>query len=132
MRNPLAWFSPPSEGSANLGLFLARVPLGAWLLLSGFSRFAGKSGGVEVFVRKSLAVMPAWMPAAAGRPYLLAVPYAEIVLGAALILGIGGGPAGGLAAPPPGCPGAPPPAGAAAPRAPRFRAGAPRRAPPPA
>jgi uncharacterized membrane protein YphA (DoxX/SURF4 family) len=84
VRNPLA-----SPGSTSLGLFLARVPLGAYFVLAGFSKFSAP-GGVTGFVSKFAKSVPDWAPQAAGRYYLQAIPYAEILVGASLILGVAG------------------------------------------
>lgn len=91
MRNPLA-----SPGSTSLGLFLARVPLGAFFVMAGFAKFRAP-GGVSGFVSQFAGAIPAWAPQAAGRSYLQAIPYAEIIVGASLILGVAGR-LGGLAA----------------------------------
>jgi uncharacterized membrane protein YphA (DoxX/SURF4 family) len=91
VRNPLA-----SPRSMSLGLFLARVPLGAFFVMAGFGKFTAP-GGVAGFVSKFAGSVPAWAPQVAGRYYLQAVPYAEIVVGASLVLGVAGR-LGGLAA----------------------------------
>ncbi len=83
MRNPLA-----SPGSTSLGLFLARVPLGAYFVLAGFAKFTAP-GGVTGFVSQYAKTVPAWAQAA-GRYYLQAIPYAEILVGASLVLGVAG------------------------------------------
>ena len=84
MRNPLA-----SSGSTSLGLFFARVPLGAFFVLAGFSKFTAP-GGVAAFASQFAGAVPAWVPDQLGRYYLNAVPYAEIVVGASLVLGVAG------------------------------------------
>ena len=71
----------------NLGLLIARAPLGAWLVLAGFAKFTA-DGGVQRFVKQFAD--PAWVPEPAGRYYLTGVPYAEILIGAALVLGVAG------------------------------------------
>ena len=90
MRNPLA-----SPGSTSLGLLLARVPLGAYFVMAGFSKFTGP-GGVRSFVSQFAGAVPDWIPDAAGESYLRALPYAEIIVGASLALGVMGR-LGGLA-----------------------------------
>jgi uncharacterized membrane protein YphA (DoxX/SURF4 family) len=84
LRNLLA-----SPKSTDLGLLLARAPLGLWLVISGFSRFAVK-GGVDGFADRAAGLMPTWIPQAVARQYFHAMPFGEIVVGAALALGIGG------------------------------------------
>ena len=84
MRNPLA-----SPGSTSLGLFLARVPLGAFFVLAGFAKFSSP-GGVTGFVAQYARAVPDWVPQTAGRYYLQGVPYAEILVGASLVLGVAG------------------------------------------
>jgi uncharacterized membrane protein YphA (DoxX/SURF4 family) len=89
MRN---WLTSPE--STELGLLLARVPVGLWLVMSGFARFT-RIGGVDGFAQRAAAAMPHWIPQPAALQYFHAVPFGEIVVGAALALGIGGR-AGGL------------------------------------
>ena len=84
MRNLLA-----SPKSTDLGLLLARAPLGLWLVISGFSRFTAK-GGVDGFVDRAAGLVPTWIPNAVARQYFHAMPFGEIVVGAAVALGIGG------------------------------------------
>ena len=91
MRNPLT-----SAGATSLGLLLARAPLGAYFVAAGFSKFSSH-GGVSAFVTKSADLLPAWVPQAAGMSYLRALPYAEIIVGASLALGVVGR-VGGLVA----------------------------------
>lgn len=91
MRNPLT-----APGATSLGLLLARAPLGAYFVAAGFSKFSSH-GGVSAFVAQSAHLVPAWVPQAAGLSYLRAVPYAEIIVGASLALGIAGR-VGGLVA----------------------------------
>ena len=91
VRNPLA-----SPGSTSLGLLLARVPLGAFFILAGFAKFTAK-GGVSAFVAQFAKSVPPWAPQSAGRFYLQVLPYAEILVGASLVLGVAGR-IGGLAA----------------------------------
>ena len=82
MTNPLK-----SESSRSLGLLLARLPIGAYFVLAGYSKVFGE-GGVDAFVAKSLPAVPEYMPPWFGSNYLHALPYAEIALGSLLILGL--------------------------------------------
>jgi uncharacterized membrane protein YphA (DoxX/SURF4 family) len=88
--------APASPKAMNLGLLLARAPLGVWLVLAGFAKFSA-DGGVQRFVKQFAGVVPGWVPESAGRYYLTGVPYAEIVIGAALVLGVAGRLGGMLA-----------------------------------
>ena len=92
MRNLLA-----SPASTSLGLLLARVPLGAFFVVAGFGKFT-TPGGVPGFVSGSAAAVPRVVPEALGRIYLNAVPYAEVLVGAMLVLGVMARVAGALAA----------------------------------
>lgn len=82
MRNPLA-----SPAAMNLGLLLARAPLGVSFILAGFSKFTA-AGGVSAFASANSRYVPAYMPAWFGGLYLHALPYVEILVGAMLLLGI--------------------------------------------
>jgi uncharacterized membrane protein YphA (DoxX/SURF4 family) len=84
MRNLLT-----SAKSTDLGLLLARAPLGLWLVISGFMRFTA-TGGVDGFADRAAGHVPTWIPQAVARQYFHAMPFGEIVVGAALALGIGG------------------------------------------
>lgn len=80
MKNPL--YSP---NAANLGLLLARVPLGAYFVIAGFNKI---QGGVSAFVKQSSGAVPAFLPQAIGETYLYAVPFAEVVIGLLVVLGL--------------------------------------------
>ena len=80
MKNPLK-----SENSNHLGLLLARLPIGAFMLVAGIFKV---NGGVHQFVLSNIANVPASVPHDWGRQYLHAVPYLEIVIGAMLVLGL--------------------------------------------
>ncbi len=75
-----------SSASASLGLLLARVPLGAYFLIAGFSKFTGK-GGVGGFVGSATDLLPSYVPTPAGQMYLYALPLVEVLVGAMLVLG---------------------------------------------
>jgi uncharacterized membrane protein YphA (DoxX/SURF4 family) len=78
-----------SRKSTDLGLLLARAPLGLWLVITGFSRFTAR-GGVDGFADRAASLVPTWIPNAVARQYFHAMPFGEIVIGAAVALGIGG------------------------------------------
>src|SRR5436190_2903125 len=70
---------------ANIGLFLARIPLGAYFLLAGLHKITGGVSGFVSFASKNL---PPWMPPALGKAYLYSLPFVELITGAMVILGI--------------------------------------------
>ena len=69
----------------NLGLLLARVPLGAYLLFVGYTGF---SGGLAHFASAHAGTLGHVLPPAVADGLLRAVPVAELAAGAFLILGI--------------------------------------------
>jgi putative oxidoreductase len=73
----------------NLGLLLARIPLGAFFLKVGLMKF---QMGVSTFVEKSSDTVPHWLGMPLGRAYLHALPFAEVIVGGLLILGLLGRP----------------------------------------
>jgi uncharacterized membrane protein YphA (DoxX/SURF4 family) len=91
VRNPLG-----SSNASGLGLLFARAPLGVLFIVAGFRKFTA-AGGVDGFVAQFASMIPTWAPKAAGEGYLRAIPYAEIVVGASLVLGVAAR-VGGLAA----------------------------------
>jgi putative oxidoreductase len=74
-----------SNTRANIGLFLARIPLGAYFLLAGLHKI---TGGVSGFVSFASKNVPQWMPPALGKAYLYALPFVELIAGAMVILGL--------------------------------------------
>lgn len=82
MNNPLA-----TEKSTSIGLLLARVPLGALFVVAGFSKFTA-DGGIKAFIAHNSRQVPLYMPAWFGGFYLNALPYAEILVGAMLVVGM--------------------------------------------
>jgi uncharacterized membrane protein YphA (DoxX/SURF4 family) len=78
MRNPLA-----SDLSGNIGLLLARIPLGLYFALAGYAHFRTQN-----FATQYVAALPAWMPSEAGKGYSTVVPFIEMAVGALLILGL--------------------------------------------
>lgn len=77
--------STGSRAAVDLALLFARVPLGAFFLIAGLGKV---QGGVGNFVRSASGMVPTYLPTAIGRGYLYAVPWAEIVVGVCLILGL--------------------------------------------
>lgn len=80
MTNPLK-----SERSSSLGLLLARLPIGLFMLLAGAAKLqAGASG----FVSENAANIPHWASQDWGRQYLHAIPILEVVIGGMLVFGL--------------------------------------------
>ena len=82
MKNPLK-----SESSFNLGLLLARMPIGILFVVAGVMKL---HDGVQTFARQQIGNVPHWAPNGWGEGYLQALPYVEVVIGAMLILGLFG------------------------------------------
>ena len=78
MKNPLA-----SDLSSNLGLLLARVPLGLYFALAGYHHFTTQN-----FATQYVAALPTWMPPEAGKGYSSVLPFLEMAVGGLLILGL--------------------------------------------
>ena len=81
MPNPLQ-----SAGSTSFGLLLARIPLGALFCIAGYNKLAvmGLANFVSDHVKQVPHYMPPWFP----KLFLNALPFAEMGLGAFIILGI--------------------------------------------
>ena len=75
----------PESLSQNLGLLLARVPLGLYLLFVGYSHF---SGGLAHFADHNDFVLNHLIPPSVAGWLLRCVPVAELAAGAFLVLGI--------------------------------------------
>src|SRR5687768_11937013 len=78
MKNPLA-----SDLSSNLGLLLARIPLGLYFALAGYAHFTTQN-----FATQYVAALPTWMPSEAGKGYSSMLPFLEMAVGGLLILGL--------------------------------------------
>ena len=78
MKNPLA-----SDLSSNLGLLLARVPLGLYFAMAGYAHFKTQN-----FATQYVAALPTWMPSEAGKGYSSVLPFLEMAVGGLLILGL--------------------------------------------
>jgi uncharacterized membrane protein YphA (DoxX/SURF4 family) len=76
----------PSSKSASVGLLLARLPVGAVLVLQGF-RILRKTGLSE-FVLDNLTLVQNYLPEGMSRTYLNLFPYLCLILGLTLVLGI--------------------------------------------
>jgi uncharacterized membrane protein YphA (DoxX/SURF4 family) len=70
----------------NLGLLLMRLPLGGLFVFAGQMKFF--KFGYGNFVKASEGAIPHYMPHALGVAYLHAVPFAEVIVGVLLIIGL--------------------------------------------
>jgi uncharacterized membrane protein YphA (DoxX/SURF4 family) len=84
MTNPLR-----TEKSLNLGLLLARLPMGAFFLIAGIQKL---HMGIDRFVgyARSSGSAPRAVPPEWVNNYLHAVPFLELAVGTLLILGLVG------------------------------------------
>ena len=79
--------SNTTSAAQNLGLLLARIPLGLYFAIDGYSRIAAP-GGVSAFVKDNLGSTMRFMPEAVARGYLSALPYLEILVAIMLVFGL--------------------------------------------
>src|SRR3982750_1738688 len=75
-----------SPVSSNLGLLLVRLPLGLLFCIKGYQKLAtiGLSSFVTAHVKQVPTYVPTWFP----RVYLNTLPFAEMALGALVIVGL--------------------------------------------
>jgi uncharacterized membrane protein YphA (DoxX/SURF4 family) len=78
MKNPLK-----SDLSSNLGLFVARIPLGLYFVLAGYAHFKTQN-----FATQYVAALPNWMPSEARSGYSNVLPVVEMAVGGLLLLGL--------------------------------------------
>jgi uncharacterized membrane protein YphA (DoxX/SURF4 family) len=78
MKNPLA-----TDLSSNLGLLMARIPLGLYFALAGYAHFKTQN-----FATQYVAALPNWMPSEARTGYSSVLPFIEIAVGVLLIVGL--------------------------------------------
>jgi len=79
MNNPFA-----SETSTNIGLLVARIPIGGHFLMAGYLHLLG---GLGSFKGSYLERAPEWMPRAAASVYAYGLPFVELAAGLMLVLG---------------------------------------------
>ena len=80
----------------SLALLLCRLSIGVYFVMAGVAKVRG---GVQNFVDGGFSrSMPSWLPEALGKPYGYALPWLEILVGAAVALGIFGRVAAGVMA----------------------------------
>lgn len=72
---------------SGIGLLVARIPVGLIFLTAGYRKLTAE-GGTGAFVDKALDLAKQYMPENLAKLYLQAVPMAELVLGAMLIVGL--------------------------------------------
>jgi uncharacterized membrane protein YphA (DoxX/SURF4 family) len=72
---------------ASIGLLLARVPLGLYFIAAAVQKFRMPEG-VKSFVDYSMPLATKYMSDNLARNYLTTLPYAEILLGLFLIVGL--------------------------------------------
>ena len=81
MPNPLQ-----SPGSNGLGLLAIRLPMGILFCATGYNKLS--KSGIDKFVASYVKEVPSYMPDWFPRYYLSALPFAEMVLGAFIIVGM--------------------------------------------
>jgi uncharacterized membrane protein YphA (DoxX/SURF4 family) len=79
--------TPIQKTNADVGLLAARVPLGVYFALAGFAKIRM---GVGSFVSGSLGSVPSFMPEVLGKAFLYTLPFAELIVGACLVIGLVG------------------------------------------
>src|SRR5262245_47344936 len=70
---------------ANIGLLLARVPLGLFFLIAGYVHI---HNGLGAFVDSGMTHLPAWLPPNVGKAYLYALPFVEFGVGLFVAVGL--------------------------------------------
>ena len=78
MKNILA-----SEGSTNVGILIARLALGAQLILIGYAHFSSGRRAAA-----TAGALPRWLPGEAANGYTHCLPYLEMAAGGMLVLGL--------------------------------------------
>jgi putative oxidoreductase len=80
-----ATYTRPSP-AASVGLLLARLPLGLYFVMAGIDKFTRI--GTATFVESNMSKATYFMGENVARNFLTALPYAEIAIGAFLIMGL--------------------------------------------
>jgi len=76
------------QGLITLALFVNRCSLGLYFLLAGIAKIRS---GVEAFYKGAFSSLkPMWLPDWFAMPYGHALPFVEVLLGAALLVGFYG------------------------------------------
>lgn len=71
------------------GVALLRWGLGFMFLIAGLNKFGGEAGAAGVSAYLAGQFAETWLPALAVKPFAYVTPYAEVVLGGLLVLGLG-------------------------------------------
>lgn len=74
-----------TTGPQSFGLLAARLPVGVLFVLKGYEKL--KDQKVADFVSKHLGEVPGYMPPWFGKPFLTALPFAELLLGVFILTG---------------------------------------------
>jgi uncharacterized membrane protein YphA (DoxX/SURF4 family) len=75
----------------DIGLFILRITLGLYLLITGFGKVQGEfKNGLGSFYKGNVfqGLQPDWLPDTFAMPYGYALPWLEVIVGALLILGL--------------------------------------------
>jgi uncharacterized membrane protein YphA (DoxX/SURF4 family) len=78
--------TPARRLATDLGLLLLRLPIGVLFVFAGHMKIF--KIGVRDFVASSMGHVPGYLPPAVGKAYLYAVPFAELLVGICLLLGV--------------------------------------------
>jgi thiosulfate dehydrogenase [quinone] large subunit len=74
-----------NHAKLNVALLLARVPLGLYFLIAGYTHI---QSGLGAFVGGGMTHLPAWIPPDLGRAYLYALPFVEFGVGLFVMVGL--------------------------------------------
>jgi len=71
----------------SIGLLIGRLALGVYFAMAGWAKIT-VAGGVSVFADQNMGAALENLPEAFARPFLLCLPFVELVAGVALVLGL--------------------------------------------
>ncbi len=76
----------PSHPAYDVTLLLNRLSMGLFVLLAGIGKI---TGGIGNFVEQGFTPMkPDWLPNVVAMPYAYSIPFLEVLLGAAVVVGL--------------------------------------------
>jgi uncharacterized membrane protein YphA (DoxX/SURF4 family) len=78
--------TPARRLASDLGLLLLRLPIGVLFVFGGHMKIF--TMGVRKFVEDATKFVPPYLPPAVGKGYLYCVPFAELLVGICLVLGL--------------------------------------------